>query len=78
MPSIFAKNSKNDKKPTGIDIDFMDIRPLILENVMVKAKKMKNRKDVKLEEGKDEDGSDQESNSKSNGDENDLVLSEKE
>jgi len=79
MPSIFSKNNKIDKKSTGLDVDFMDIKPFILENVMVKAKKMKSSKDkdVKMEE-KNGEISFQESNSKSADEEDKLVLSEKE
>ena len=77
MPSILGKITKkeSDKQPLGVEIDFLDIKPLILENVMVKAKKMKKGKEAKIEEGKEEEMS--ESNSKSVvGDEDDLVLSE--
>lgn len=42
MPSIFAKSQKNaDGRNNAVEIDFMDIKPLIIENVTVKAKKMK-------------------------------------
>ena len=43
MPSIFAKTQKNNEKNEIIEVDFMEIKPLILEQVTVKAKKMKNR-----------------------------------
>lgn len=76
MPSIFAKTPKNNSdKQTGVEIDFMEIKPLILENVMVKAKKMKNKKETKAEDEMSEQ--DQESNSKSIGEDDELVLSEK-
>lgn len=80
MPSIFAKSSKNaaEKQIQGsVEIDFLDIKPLILENVMVKAKKMKSRKDLKVVDEKEESEGNEESNSNGNAEEDELVLSEK-
>ena len=77
MPSILGKNPKkeSEKQNSGVEIEFLDIKPLILENVMVKAKKMKKGKEAKIEEGKEEEIS--ENNSKSIvEEEDDLVLSE--
>ena len=41
MPSIFSKKPSEDGEKPAVDIDFLDIKPMILENVTVKAKKMK-------------------------------------
>ena len=75
MPSFLEKNTKkeSEKQNSGIEVNFLDIIPLILENVMVKAKKMKKGKEAKIEQDKEEEIS--ESYSKSVF-EDDLVLSE--
>lgn len=72
MPSVFSKNSKsNEKNFAGVEIDFMDVKPLLLENVMVKAKKMKSKNMKELETVEHESDAKSESNL------DDLVMSEK-
>lgn len=78
MPSIFTKSQKNaDGRNNAVEVDFMDIKPLIIENVTVKAKKMKLKESENIEKVQESILSFEKSPNEKNFEE-ELVFTEKE